>query len=60
MYEKLEQARENFIAVRNALNKPKYMVAYRKAHYKPLKFFIEHDKNACIRILINESKEDLI
>lgn len=47
-----DMAIKNFVMVRDELKE--FAVAYRLAHFKPLKFYIEHCKEDAIDILKQE------
>lgn len=57
---KVTQAMKSFAEVRDTLNQHASLQAFRKSHYKPLKFYFEHTKEEAIAILLKETGEFII
>lgn len=50
--DRAEEARDKFLLVRDAIDQTLYPNAYRMAYKTPFKFYMEHDTEEAIQILI--------
>lgn len=57
--DRISQATQNFISVRDSLNSPATLQTFRIAHYKPLLFYLEHSKDEAIAALLKETGESI-
>lgn len=55
---RVEKATAAFVGVRDALHSAGLMKAFRAAHFKPLKFFLEHTKKQAIDVLSQEVNDN--
>lgn len=55
MFDRMKEAEQNFIKVRDKLNAPETRVAFNLCWKKPWKFYREHNVNEAIEILKTEA-----
>lgn len=55
MFDRMKEAEQNFVKVRDKLNTPETRVAFNLCWKKPWKFYREHSINEAIEILKTET-----